>query len=182
VISKCCSCEGLSQLCLIVFLFISGFNISIAYSIHLPSACSHQFFFWSKENLESSDIMNAFLFGILCMHLLLFVHAFVCVCVHLCSFPYFASLTSDTGCMRVVKENLNWGTKSELKAKVLRGIKEIGSVLYWMGLLDIVLVSILVSSFHDISLRTCLDVLMHALNCSFVSGRFIFLQVCYSIP
>ena len=38
------------------------------------------FFFWSKENLESSDIMNAFLFGILCMHLLLFVHAFVCVC------------------------------------------------------------------------------------------------------
>ncbi|KAL9381905.1 hypothetical protein Peur_024940 [Populus x canadensis] len=44
-----------------------------------------------------------------------------------------------TGCMRVVKENLNWGTKSELKAKVLRGIKEIGSVLYWMGLLDIVL-------------------------------------------
>jgi hypothetical protein len=84
--------------------------------------------------------------------------------------------------MRVVKENLNWGTKSELKAKVLRGIKEIGSVLYWMGLLDIVLVSILVSSFHDISLRTCLDVLKHALNCSFVSGRFIFLQVCYSIP
>ncbi|KAB5512115.1 hypothetical protein DKX38_029143 [Salix brachista] len=44
-----------------------------------------------------------------------------------------------TGCMRVVKENLNWGTKLELKAKVLRGIKEIGSVLYWMGLLDIVL-------------------------------------------
>ncbi|KAJ6694043.1 hypothetical protein OIU85_004798 [Salix viminalis] len=54
-----------------------------------------------------------------------------------------------TGCMRVVKENLNWGTKSELKAEVFRGIKEIGSVLYWMGLLDIVLVSILVSSFHD---------------------------------
>jgi predicted Fe-S protein YdhL (DUF1289 family) len=106
----------------------------------------------------------------------------VCVCVHLCSFPYFASLTSDTGCMRVVKENLNWGTKSELKAKVLRGIKEIGSVLYWMGLLDIVLVSILVSSFHDISLRTCLDVLMHALNCSFVSGRFILIQVCHPIP
>ncbi|KAJ6877236.1 protein PIR [Populus alba x Populus x berolinensis] len=44
-----------------------------------------------------------------------------------------------TGCMRVVKENLNWGTKSELKAEVLRGIKEIGSVLYWMGLLDVVL-------------------------------------------
>ncbi|MBA0843565.1 hypothetical protein Goarm_000742 [Gossypium armourianum] len=46
-----------------------------------------------------------------------------------------------TGCMRLVKEQLSWGTKSELKAEVLRGIKEIGSVLYWMGLLDIVLVS-----------------------------------------
>ncbi|POO02956.1 Cytoplasmic FMR1-interacting protein [Trema orientale] len=44
-----------------------------------------------------------------------------------------------TGCMRLVKEHLNWGTKSELKSEVLRGIKEIGSVLYWMGLLDIVL-------------------------------------------
>lgn len=43
------------------------------------------------------------------------------------------------GCMRLIKENLNWGTKTELKAEVLRGIKEIGSVLYWMGLLDIVL-------------------------------------------
>ncbi|KAJ9185753.1 hypothetical protein P3X46_005347 [Hevea brasiliensis] len=43
------------------------------------------------------------------------------------------------GCMRLTKENLNWGTKSELKAEVLRGIKEIGSVLYWMGLLDSVL-------------------------------------------
>ena len=45
--------------------------------------------------------------------------------------------------MRLVKENLNWGTKSELKSEALRGIKEIGSVLYWMGLLDIVLVGIL---------------------------------------
>nr|XP_007147240.1 hypothetical protein PHAVU_006G107600g [Phaseolus vulgaris]ESW19234.1 hypothetical protein PHAVU_006G107600g [Phaseolus vulgaris] len=44
-----------------------------------------------------------------------------------------------TGCVRLVKEHLNWGTKSELKAEVLHGIKEIGSVLYWMGLLDIVL-------------------------------------------
>ncbi|GAV69749.1 FragX_IP domain-containing protein [Cephalotus follicularis] len=44
-----------------------------------------------------------------------------------------------TGCMRLVKEHLNWGAKSELKAQALRGIKEIGSVLYWMGLLDIVL-------------------------------------------
>lgn len=52
-----------------------------------------------------------------------------------------------TGCMRLVKEQLNWGTKSQLKAEVLRGIKEIGSVLYWLGLLDIVLVSVLISSF-----------------------------------
>ncbi|XP_028790624.1 protein PIR isoform X2 [Neltuma alba] len=44
-----------------------------------------------------------------------------------------------TACVRLVKEHLNWGAKSELKAEVLRGIKEIGSVLYWMGLLDIVL-------------------------------------------
>ncbi|KAK6915292.1 Cytoplasmic FMR1-interacting, partial [Dillenia turbinata] len=44
-----------------------------------------------------------------------------------------------TGCSRLVKEHLNWGSKSELKAEVLRGIKEIGSVLYWMGLLDVVL-------------------------------------------
>ncbi|KAF1892241.1 hypothetical protein Lal_00036602 [Lupinus albus] len=44
-----------------------------------------------------------------------------------------------TGCVRLVKEHLNWETKSELKAEVLHGIKEIGSVLYWMGLLDIVM-------------------------------------------
>ncbi|MED6156208.1 hypothetical protein PIB30_012484 [Stylosanthes scabra] len=44
-----------------------------------------------------------------------------------------------TGCVRLVKEHLNWETKSELKAEVLHGIKEIGSVLYWMGILDIVL-------------------------------------------
>ncbi|WVY92685.1 hypothetical protein V8G54_031773 [Vigna mungo] len=44
-----------------------------------------------------------------------------------------------TGCVRLVKEHLNWETKSELKAEVLHGLKEIGSVLYWMGLLDIVL-------------------------------------------
>ncbi|CAI8615634.1 unnamed protein product [Vicia faba] len=44
-----------------------------------------------------------------------------------------------TGCVRLVKEHLNWEAKSELKVEVLHGIKEIGSVLYWMGLLDIVL-------------------------------------------
>ncbi|KAL3504109.1 hypothetical protein ACH5RR_033950 [Cinchona calisaya] len=45
-----------------------------------------------------------------------------------------------TGCMRIVKEHLNcWQSKTEVKVEVLHGIKEIGSVLYWMGLLDIVL-------------------------------------------
>lgn len=44
-----------------------------------------------------------------------------------------------TGCKRLVKEYLNWHSKSELKAEGVGGIKEIGSVLYLMGLLDIVL-------------------------------------------
>lgn len=44
-----------------------------------------------------------------------------------------------TGCMRLVKEHLKWQLKSELKGEVLRGIKEVGSALYWMGLLDIAL-------------------------------------------
>uniref|UniRef100_A0A803KNN6 CYRIA/CYRIB Rac1 binding domain-containing protein n=1 Tax=Chenopodium quinoa TaxID=63459 RepID=A0A803KNN6_CHEQI len=44
-----------------------------------------------------------------------------------------------TGCMRHIKEKLNWTSKAELKQEVLQGIKEIGSTLYWMGLLDIVL-------------------------------------------
>uniref|UniRef100_A0A7N0TS86 Protein PIR n=2 Tax=Kalanchoe fedtschenkoi TaxID=63787 RepID=A0A7N0TS86_KALFE len=44
-----------------------------------------------------------------------------------------------TGCTRLVKEQLNWGSKSEIKLEVLRGIKEIGSVIYWMGVLDIVM-------------------------------------------
>ncbi|XP_071924434.1 protein PIR-like isoform X2 [Coffea arabica] len=45
-----------------------------------------------------------------------------------------------TGCMRIIKEHLNcWQSKTEIKAEVFHGIKEVGSVLYWMGLLDIVL-------------------------------------------
>ncbi|KAL9233414.1 hypothetical protein vseg_008421 [Gypsophila vaccaria] len=43
------------------------------------------------------------------------------------------------GCLRHIKEQLNWNSKTELKQDVLQAIKEIGSVLYWMGLLDIVL-------------------------------------------
>ena len=50
--------------------------------------------------------------------------------------------------MRLVKEHLNWGKKTELKAEVLRGIKEIGSVLYWVGFLDTMLVSFLNSSWQ----------------------------------
>lgn len=58
-----------------------------------------------------------------------------------------------SGCMRLVRENLNWGSKPELKSEVLRGIKEIGSVLYWMGLLDIVLVTIFNSLFSSNSFK-----------------------------
>ena len=49
---------------------------------------------------------------------------------------------SCLGCKRLVKEHLNWQSKSELKADGVCGIKEIGTVLYLMGLLDIVLVCI----------------------------------------
>lgn len=66
--------------------------------------------------------------------------------------------SSYLGCMRLINEQLNWGKKAELKAEVLAGIKEIGSVLYWIGLLDIVLVS---PSLHPsnelpISFQSCL--------------------------
>lgn len=44
-----------------------------------------------------------------------------------------------TGCMRHIKGQLNWTSKTELKEEVLQGIKEIGSILYGMSLLDIVL-------------------------------------------
>ncbi|KAL0360192.1 UNVERIFIED_CONTAM: protein PIR [Sesamum radiatum] len=52
------------------------------------------------------------------------------------------------GCIKIVQEHLNcWRLKSELKIEALRGIKEIGSVLYWMSLLDIVLREIDTSQF-----------------------------------
>lgn len=44
------------------------------------------------------------------------------------------------GCQKVIHEQLTWEGKSELKAEVLHDLKEIGSALYWMSLLDIVLV------------------------------------------
>ncbi|OAY64583.1 Protein PIR [Ananas comosus] len=43
------------------------------------------------------------------------------------------------GCQKVIHEQLTWEGKSELKAEVLHDLKEIGSALYWMSLLDIVL-------------------------------------------
>lgn len=61
--------------------------------------------------------------------------------------------------MRLVKEQLSWGTKSQLKTEVLRGIKEIGSVLYWLGLLDIVLVSVLNTSMIALVLPLLCDIM-----------------------
>ncbi|KAL6525143.1 hypothetical protein OROMI_030736 [Orobanche minor] len=53
-----------------------------------------------------------------------------------------------SGCIRIVQEHLHcWQSKSELKIEALRGIKEIGSVLYWMSLLDIVLREVDTSQF-----------------------------------
>ncbi|KAJ0967368.1 hypothetical protein J5N97_024285 [Dioscorea zingiberensis] len=43
------------------------------------------------------------------------------------------------GCQRSVHEQLTWGMKAELKMEVLHNLKEIGSTIYCMGLLDVVL-------------------------------------------
>ncbi|XP_074559467.1 protein PIR [Curcuma longa] len=43
------------------------------------------------------------------------------------------------GCQKFIHEQLTWGARSELKTEVLHGLKEIGSALYWLSLLDIVL-------------------------------------------
>ncbi|KAG6466978.1 hypothetical protein ZIOFF_075219 [Zingiber officinale] len=50
----------------------------------------------------------------------------------------YASLSA--GCQKFIHEQLTWGARSELKTEVLHGLKEIGSALYWLSLLDIVLV------------------------------------------
>ncbi|XP_051139424.1 protein PIR [Andrographis paniculata] len=53
-----------------------------------------------------------------------------------------------SGCVRVVQEHLNcWQSKLDVKIEALRGIKEIGSILYWMSLLDIVLREVDTSQF-----------------------------------
>ncbi|KAG8073434.1 hypothetical protein GUJ93_ZPchr0006g43364 [Zizania palustris] len=43
------------------------------------------------------------------------------------------------GCQKIIHEILTWEAKSEVKNEVLHDLKEIGSALYWMSLLDIVL-------------------------------------------
>lgn len=49
------------------------------------------------------------------------------------------------GCQKIIHEILTWEAKSEVKTEVLHDLKEIGSALYWMSILDIVLVSIVCS-------------------------------------
>lgn len=49
------------------------------------------------------------------------------------------------GCQKIIHEILTWEAKSEVKTEVLHDLKEIGSALYWMSILDIVLVSICTS-------------------------------------
>ncbi|KAI3819039.1 hypothetical protein L1987_12861 [Smallanthus sonchifolius] len=56
-----------------------------------------------------------------------------------------------TGCMRLVKELLKWQSKTELKTEILHGIKEVGSALYWMGLLDIVLREVDTTQFMQVA-------------------------------
>ncbi|KAG2554844.1 hypothetical protein PVAP13_9KG584400 [Panicum virgatum] len=43
------------------------------------------------------------------------------------------------GCQKIIHEILTWEAKSEVKTEVLHDLKEIGSALYWMSILDIVL-------------------------------------------
>ncbi|KAG0477890.1 hypothetical protein HPP92_012609 [Vanilla planifolia] len=50
--------------------------------------------------------------------------------------PFDAGLT---GCKKFIQELLTWETKSEPKAEVVQSLKEVGSALYWMSLLDLVL-------------------------------------------
>ncbi|KAL6649198.1 hypothetical protein ACP70R_013422 [Stipagrostis hirtigluma subsp. patula] len=43
------------------------------------------------------------------------------------------------GCRKIIHEILTWEAKAEVKTEVLHDLKEIGSSLYWMSILDIVL-------------------------------------------
>ncbi|KAF7045827.1 hypothetical protein CFC21_054895 [Triticum aestivum] len=44
-----------------------------------------------------------------------------------------------SGCQKIIHEILTWEAKLDVKVEVLHDLKEIGSALYWMSLLDIVL-------------------------------------------
>ncbi|XXG67953.1 hypothetical protein AAC387_Pa06g1174 [Persea americana] len=55
------------------------------------------------------------------------------------------------GCQKFVQDQLNWGSKSALKAEIIHDLKEIGSILYWMGLLDIVMREIETTQFMQIA-------------------------------
>jgi hypothetical protein len=61
---------------------------------------------------------------------------------------YFSSENNElygafiVGCQKIIHEILTWEAKSDVKIEVLHDLKEIGSALYWMSLMDIVLVSI----------------------------------------
>ncbi|XP_008809659.1 protein PIR [Phoenix dactylifera] len=55
------------------------------------------------------------------------------------------------GCQKIIHEQLTWGAKSDLKAEVVHGLKEIGSALYWMSLLDIVLRQVDMTQFMQVA-------------------------------
>ncbi|KAK1289607.1 Protein PIR [Acorus calamus] len=59
--------------------------------------------------------------------------------------------TGVAGWQKFVHEQLNWGLKTELKTEVLNELKELGSVLYWISLLDIVLREVETTQFMQIS-------------------------------
>ncbi|TVU48420.1 hypothetical protein EJB05_08056, partial [Eragrostis curvula] len=50
-----------------------------------------------------------------------------------------ALLDHISSCQKIIHEILTWEAKSEVKTEVLHDLKEIGSALYWMSILDIVL-------------------------------------------
>ncbi|BBN10047.1 hypothetical protein Mp_5g00460 [Marchantia polymorpha subsp. ruderalis] len=41
-----------------------------------------------------------------------------------------------TGCLKIYKDQLHWATEYEHKVEVLQNLKEIGSLIFWMSLLD----------------------------------------------
>lgn len=84
------------------------------------------------------------------------------------------------GCVRVIQEHLNcWQSKLDLKIEALRGIKEIGSILYWMSLLDIVLVSFLLSFLLHEIVEGIFIVLQTSTNCKVIANEIDLLEQNY---